>query len=178
MNIAILGLGIIGGAWARNLIADGHAVRCWNRTPRDFPNFYPSIQEAVEGAEAIFVVVSDPPCSRWWIKWSRGLGRARSSSSRARSPLAGRCDSRTRCGKPGRRSWKLRSPEAKSPRRTGRRFILKHMDKDLRLPLETAADLSLPIEQTKLLKRTYDQGIGAGWKDDDFIGLARLLEKA
>ena len=61
MNFAVLGLGIIGSAWARNLIADGHAVRCWNRTPRDFPNFYPSIQDAVEEAEAIFVIVADPP---------------------------------------------------------------------------------------------------------------------
>ena len=61
MNIAVLGLGIIGSAWARNLIADGHAVRCWNRTPKEFPNFCGSIQEAVDGAEAIFVVVADPP---------------------------------------------------------------------------------------------------------------------
>ncbi len=61
MNIAVLGLGIIGSAWARNLIADGHAVRCWNRTPKEFPNFCGSIEAAVEGAEAIFVVVADPP---------------------------------------------------------------------------------------------------------------------
>jgi 3-hydroxyisobutyrate dehydrogenase-like beta-hydroxyacid dehydrogenase len=60
MKIAVLGLGIIGGAWARNLIADGHEVRCWNRTPKEFPNFTTSIQEAVTGAEAIFVLVSDP----------------------------------------------------------------------------------------------------------------------
>jgi 3-hydroxyisobutyrate dehydrogenase-like beta-hydroxyacid dehydrogenase len=61
MNIAVLGLGIIGSTWARNLIADGHQVRCWNRTPKEFPNFTASIQEAVRGAEAIFVVVADPP---------------------------------------------------------------------------------------------------------------------
>ena len=61
MKIAVLGLGIIGRAWAKDLIVDGHAVRCWNRTPRDFPNFYPAIQDAVEKAEAIFVIVSDPP---------------------------------------------------------------------------------------------------------------------
>jgi 3-hydroxyisobutyrate dehydrogenase-like beta-hydroxyacid dehydrogenase len=60
MNIAVLGLGIIGSAWAKNLIANGHTVRCWNRTPGDFPNFHPSIQSAVDKAEAIFVVVSDP----------------------------------------------------------------------------------------------------------------------
>ena len=61
MNIAVLGLGIIGSAWAQNLIADGHSVRCWNRTPKDLPNFHPSIRDAVEKAQAIFVVVSDPP---------------------------------------------------------------------------------------------------------------------
>ena len=60
MKIVVLGLGIIGGAWARNLIADGHEVRCWNRTPKEFPNFTPSIQKAVSGAEALFVLVSDP----------------------------------------------------------------------------------------------------------------------
>ena len=61
MNIAVLGLGIIGSAWAKNLMADGHAVRCWNRTPKDFPNFRASIEEAVDQAEVIFIVVYDPP---------------------------------------------------------------------------------------------------------------------
>ena len=61
MNISMLGLGIIGSAWAKNLIDDRHVVRCWNRTPKDLPNFHASILEAVEGAEAIFVVVADPP---------------------------------------------------------------------------------------------------------------------
>ena len=51
------------------------------------------------------------------------------------------------------------------------------MAKDLRLALETAAELSLPLEQTGHLKNIYDQGIAAGWSDDDFIGLMRLLEK-
>ena len=61
MNITVLGLGIIGSAWAKNLIADGHTVRCWNRTPKDFPNFYPSIEDAVDQADVIFILVSDPP---------------------------------------------------------------------------------------------------------------------
>lgn len=60
MKLSVLGLGIIGSAWARNLIADGHAVRCWNRTPKDFPNFHASIQDAIEGAEFIFILVADP----------------------------------------------------------------------------------------------------------------------
>jgi len=62
MKISILGLGIIGSAWARNFIADGHDVRCWNRSPKpDFPHFHSSIQEAVSGAEVIIIVVADPP---------------------------------------------------------------------------------------------------------------------
>ena len=60
-NISVLGLGIIGSTWASNLMDDGHNVRCWNRTAKDFPNFYASIEEAVDHAEVIFIVVTDPP---------------------------------------------------------------------------------------------------------------------
>src|SRR5208283_633488 len=56
-------------------------------------------------------------------------------------------------------------------------FSLKNMDKDLRLTLETAADLSVSLEQTEHLKKIYDKGMSAGWADDDFIGLMRLLDK-
>jgi 3-hydroxyisobutyrate dehydrogenase-like beta-hydroxyacid dehydrogenase len=56
-------------------------------------------------------------------------------------------------------------------------FSLKNMAKDLRLALETAAELSLPLEQTGHLKSIYDQGIAAGWENDDFIGLMRLMDK-
>ena len=55
-------------------------------------------------------------------------------------------------------------------------FSLKHMAKDLRLALETAAELSLALEQTGQLKDTYNRGIAAGWSDDDFIGLIRLFD--
>ncbi len=51
------------------------------------------------------------------------------------------------------------------------------MAKDLRLAVETAQDLSLSLGQTEHLKEAYDQGIAAGWKNDDFIGLVRILEK-
>jgi 3-hydroxyisobutyrate dehydrogenase-like beta-hydroxyacid dehydrogenase len=51
------------------------------------------------------------------------------------------------------------------------------MAKDLRLALETAADLSLSLEQTGHLKNLYDRGIAAGWSEDDFIGLMRLIDK-
>jgi 2-hydroxy-3-oxopropionate reductase len=51
------------------------------------------------------------------------------------------------------------------------------MDKGLRLTLETAAELSVSLEQAGHLKKIYDQGMAAGWGDDDFIGLMRLLDK-
>ena len=56
-------------------------------------------------------------------------------------------------------------------------FSLKHMAKDLRLALESATDLSVSLEQTGHLKNIYDQGMAAGWAEDDFIGLMRLLDK-
>jgi 3-hydroxyisobutyrate dehydrogenase-like beta-hydroxyacid dehydrogenase len=56
-------------------------------------------------------------------------------------------------------------------------FSLKHMAKDLRLALETTAELSVSLEQTENLKKIYGQGMAAGWADDDFIGLMRLLDK-
>ena len=68
MNVSVLGLGIIGSAWAKNLIADGHTVRCWNRTPKDFPNFCASIQEAVSQADVIIVIVADPPAVQSVLK--------------------------------------------------------------------------------------------------------------
>lgn len=61
MTISILGLGIIGAAWAQNLMADGHEVRVWNRTPKaEFPHAAASIEDAVDGAEFVFIVVADP----------------------------------------------------------------------------------------------------------------------
>ena len=60
MEVAVLGLGIIGSAWARNLIEDGHDVRAWNRSPKDFPNVYKTARSAVDGAKVVIIVVSDP----------------------------------------------------------------------------------------------------------------------
>ena len=56
-------------------------------------------------------------------------------------------------------------------------FSLKHMAKDLRLAVETAHDLSLSLGQTEHLKDAYDQGIAAGWKNDDFIGSSPASRK-
>jgi 3-hydroxyisobutyrate dehydrogenase-like beta-hydroxyacid dehydrogenase len=60
MNIAILGLGIIGAVWARNLRQDGLPVKVWNRTRKDFEGWCESPEAAVAGADLIIIVVSDP----------------------------------------------------------------------------------------------------------------------
>src|SRR5450631_1827269 len=60
-NIAIVGLGIIGGAWAQNLHADGLTVRAWNRSRKDVPFFEADLGKAVADAEMIIIVVADPP---------------------------------------------------------------------------------------------------------------------
>ncbi len=61
MKISVLGLGIIGQVWARNLMADGVSVTGWNRTPKDFPGAVLAADDAIEGADFIFIVVADPP---------------------------------------------------------------------------------------------------------------------
>lgn len=276
MNIAVLGLGIIGSAWAKNLIADGHALRCWNRTPKEFPNFFSSLSDAVEGAEAVFIVVADPPAvqsvldqlqpslgpgvvviqsstisAEWTLRFAEQvrrtgaeyleapftgsktaaeqrktvyylggesavvekirpiltplssailhigpLGSASSlklalnlniagiahslCESLALSRAAGISDdvyfgalerNVARSGLSDLKGPKLRSRDF-SPQ-----FSLKHMAKDLRLTLETAAQLSLSLEHTGHLKTIYDRGMAQGWAEDDFIGLMRLFDK-
>jgi 3-hydroxyisobutyrate dehydrogenase-like beta-hydroxyacid dehydrogenase len=276
MKISVLGLGIIGSAWARNLISDGHAVRCWNRTRKDFPNFHASIQEAIEGAEVIFIVVADPPAvqsvldqiqaklgrgvlviqsSTISAKWTRlfaeqvlqtgalfleapftgsklaaeqrqtvyylggepevvdkarpilepissailhigPLGSASSLKLAMNLNIAGvaqsLCESLTLCraaGIPdevyftalGRNASRSGVSDLKEPKLRQHdytpQFSLKHMAKDLRLVLETAADLGVSLKQTGHLKEIYDQGMSAGWADDDFIGLMRFSDK-
>ncbi len=276
MNIAVLGLGIIGSSWARNLIADGHAVRGWNRTPKDFPHYHASIQEAADQAEIIFIVVADPPAVQSvlnQIQSKLGPGQLviqsstisahwthlfaeqvqRSGASFLEAPFTGSkdaaaqrktvfylggspevvdrarpvlqplstailhigplgsasslklamnlnvagvaqtlCESIMLCRKAGISDDIFFNALARNVAHSGLadlkkpkllqhdyspQFSLKHMDKDLRLALETAADLGLSLEKTAQLKNLYAQGMAAGWGDDDFIGLVRLLEK-
>jgi 3-hydroxyisobutyrate dehydrogenase-like beta-hydroxyacid dehydrogenase len=64
MKTAILGLGIIGTEWARNLHKDGVPLAVWNRTPGQFdglPALSPIPADAVRGTELIVIVVADPP---------------------------------------------------------------------------------------------------------------------
>jgi 3-hydroxyisobutyrate dehydrogenase-like beta-hydroxyacid dehydrogenase len=53
-------LGIIGSAWAKNLIEDGFTVETWNRTPREFPGFTRDIAGAAGRADVLIIVVADP----------------------------------------------------------------------------------------------------------------------
>jgi 3-hydroxyisobutyrate dehydrogenase-like beta-hydroxyacid dehydrogenase len=275
MNVSVLGLGIIGSAWAKNLIADGHRVRCWNRTPKDFPNFQASILEAVSQADVIIIIVADPPAvqsvlnqiqfklgpgqlviqsSTISAKWTRlfaeevrktgasfleasftgsktaaeqrqtvyYLGGDRETIEKARpilkplsktilhiGPLGSAsslklamnlniagvaqtlCESLILCRRAGipddiyfsaladnvAHSGLADLKEVKLRQRDySPQFSLKNMAKDLRLAMETAAELSLPLEQTGHLKSVYDQGVAAGWANDDFIGLMRLMD--
>jgi 3-hydroxyisobutyrate dehydrogenase-like beta-hydroxyacid dehydrogenase len=52
-------------------------------------------------------------------------------------------------------------------------FSLKHMNKDLRLALETAGALDLPISTT--LKSFYSSAMEEGMGEDDFSGVIRAL---
>jgi 3-hydroxyisobutyrate dehydrogenase-like beta-hydroxyacid dehydrogenase len=64
MKTAILGLGIIGQEWARNLHADGVPLQVWNRTSKEYEGLPPLASDpaaAVRGAELIILVVADPP---------------------------------------------------------------------------------------------------------------------
>lgn len=56
-------------------------------------------------------------------------------------------------------------------------FSLKHLEKDLRLALETARENGVELPQTAHLRGLYLQGLEKGWGDEDFIGLERLLEE-
>ncbi len=61
MQIAVLGLGIIGEIWARNFYADGIPVRGWNRTPKPELAFFEADPvRAIEYATHIILVVADP----------------------------------------------------------------------------------------------------------------------
>ncbi len=60
-RVTVLGLGIIGSAWAKNLHDDGLSVRAWNRTPKSVEYFEDDLGSAVRDAEMIIIVVADPP---------------------------------------------------------------------------------------------------------------------
>jgi 3-hydroxyisobutyrate dehydrogenase-like beta-hydroxyacid dehydrogenase len=54
-------------------------------------------------------------------------------------------------------------------------FSLKHMNKDLRLALESEVTQKFPLLQT--LKDRYAEGMQRGWGEEDFAVLTRLLSQ-
>lgn len=272
MKTAILGLGIIGEAWAKNLLADGVPLSVWNRTEKDFPGYEKDAANAVRDADIILIVVADPPAvsqvldriesdlrpgqvlvqsstiSAGWTQ--KFAGRVEKTGARyLEAPFTGSkpaaearktvfylggeaADIETvrpilsrlsqtlmhvgplgsasslklimngniamvmealseslrfaraegipdevffgalkvnvsRSGISDLKEGKLKSGDY-SPQ-----FSLKHMDKDLRLALETAGDLDLP--QLRKVKDQYDEGMRRGFGDEDFSVLMRLL---
>lgn len=276
MTLAVLGLGIIGSAWADNLRADGHEVRAWNRTPQpDYPGFTPDIPAAVRGAELVFLVVADPPAVQSVLDaarpalqtgqivvqsstispgWSREfaaqvattgadfleapftgskpaalaretvfyLGGDAPLIERARPVLQTLSKKILHIGPLGSASAlklamnlniagvaqalceslsltraaglsddlffealdinvsKSGLADLKQPKLRASdyapQFSLKHLDKDLRLALETARESGAQTPLTAHLKTLYEAGMERGWGDDDFIGLIRLLQ--
>ena len=61
MKIGVLGLGIIGGVWARHYHAAGVLAGAWNRTPHpDFPQWQPTPEAVAAAADVVQIVVADP----------------------------------------------------------------------------------------------------------------------
>lgn len=65
MKIGIIGLGIIGSAWARHQHKAGSLVGTWNRTPKaDAPLPLASPLDVAKAADIVQIVVADPPAVR------------------------------------------------------------------------------------------------------------------
>lgn len=71
MDVAFLGMGIMGSRMAANLAKAGHSVHAWNRTPEKAAALAESgcflaasPRRAVEGAEVVFTMLSDPEALR------------------------------------------------------------------------------------------------------------------
>lgn len=61
-RVAVFGLGLIGSIWARHLDDAGWLAASWNRSPKpDAPRFTPDARAAASAADAIILVVADPP---------------------------------------------------------------------------------------------------------------------
>lgn len=65
MKIGVIGLGIIGGIWARHYEAAGKLAGAWNRTAQpDFPQWKATPEAVVTAADVVQIVVADPPAVR------------------------------------------------------------------------------------------------------------------
>jgi len=71
MDVAFLGIGIMGSRMAANLAKAGHKVRVWNRTPEKAAalaefgcSLSASPRRAAEGAQVVFTMLTDPEALR------------------------------------------------------------------------------------------------------------------
>lgn len=61
-KVGVLGLGIIGAAWAKHLNDDGVLAATWNRTPQpSFAKWRATPAEVADAASVLIIVVADPP---------------------------------------------------------------------------------------------------------------------
>jgi 3-hydroxyisobutyrate dehydrogenase-like beta-hydroxyacid dehydrogenase len=61
-TIGVIGLGIIGGVWAKNYDAAGALTGVWNRTAQpDLPKWKREAREVADAADVVQIVVADPP---------------------------------------------------------------------------------------------------------------------
>lgn len=56
-------------------------------------------------------------------------------------------------------------------------FRLDLMQKDLHLALDRASQARLPLPCAQAVRLVYDQGVAEGWGEQDFLVLAKLLER-
>ena len=64
-TIGVLGLGIIGGVWARHYHAAGVLAGAWNRTAQpEFPKWTGTPLAVAQAADIVQIVVADPPAVR------------------------------------------------------------------------------------------------------------------
>ena len=65
MKIGVIGLGIIGGVWARHYESAGVLAGAWNRTAQpDFPHWKATPEAVAAAADVVQIVVADPPAVR------------------------------------------------------------------------------------------------------------------
>jgi 3-hydroxyisobutyrate dehydrogenase-like beta-hydroxyacid dehydrogenase len=72
-TIGVLGLGIIGGVWARHYHAAGVLAGAWNRSPHaDFPRWTATPEAVTVASDTIQIVVADPPAVRALLERIKG----------------------------------------------------------------------------------------------------------
>jgi len=78
-SIGVIGLGIIGGVWARHYNDAGALAGAWNRTAKpDFPKWKPAALDVARAADVVQIVVADPPAARSVLEQiSSALGKGK-----------------------------------------------------------------------------------------------------